>query len=63
MATYHWNPAEMGDVFILPAAVVDTALALASPEQLRVLLWFSRHRQQWDAAACAAAVGGTGFWR
>lgn len=49
----------MGDVFVLPAAVVDTALGLASPEQVRVLLWFSRHRQQWDAAACAAAVGGT----
>ncbi|MBQ9859250.1 MAG: DnaD domain protein [Clostridia bacterium] len=59
MATYHWNPAAMGDVFVLPAAVVDTALGLANPEQIKVLLWFSRHHQQWDAAACAAAVGGT----
>lgn len=59
MANYHWNPLGMAEVFVLPATVVDTALGLATPEQLRVLLWFSRHHQQWDAAACAAAVGDT----
>ena len=57
MATYHWAPAGMADVFVLPAAVVDEALKLATAEQLQVLLWFSRHHQQWDSAACAAAIG------
>ncbi len=57
MATYHWAPAGMAEVFVLPAAVVDTALKLASAEQVQVLLWFSRHHQQWDAAACGQALG------
>ena len=57
MANYHWNPAYLGEVFVLPAALVDTALGLATPEQVKALLWFSRHHQQWDAAACAADIG------
>ncbi len=57
MATYHWAPAGMAEVFVLPATVVDTALKLASAEQVQVLLWFSRHHQQWDAAACGQALG------
>lgn len=56
MADYMWNPQELAQVFMLPAGVVDRALTLAGAEQLRVLLWFSRHAQQWDAAACAAAL-------
>lgn len=52
MASYSWNPAGMGSVFVLPGGVADR-LTLASAEQLRVLLWFSR-RGGWDAAACAA---------
>lgn len=52
MAQYSWNPAGMGGVFVLPNGVVD-CMPLASAEQLRVLLWFSR-RGGWDAAACAA---------
>ena len=59
MAVYQWAPAGMTEVFILPAAVVDEALRLASVEQLQVLMWFSRNRGQWDAAACAAALGYT----
>jgi DnaD/phage-associated family protein len=42
----------MSSVFVLPGSVAD-CLPLASAEQLRVLLWFSR-RNGWDAAACAA---------
>ena len=53
---YCWNAAAMRGVFALPNMVADTLLSLASAEQLRVLLWFSRH-QEWDAAACAAQVG------
>ena len=53
MASYVWNPREMGSVLALPAGVADCLLA-AGPEQLRVLLWFSRHGQCWDGAACAA---------
>lgn len=52
MAQYSWNPASMSGVFVLPNGVAD-CLPLATAEQLRVLLWFSR-RSGWDAAACAA---------
>ncbi len=57
MAQYGWNAAVLGGVFALPQAVADDCLPSASAEQLRVLLWFSRHQPQWDAAACAAQVG------
>lgn len=53
---YCWNAAALRGVFALPTAVADDCLSLASAEQLRVLIWFSRH-QPWDAAACAAQVG------
>ena len=56
MALYSWNPACMGGVFALPNEVADRLLAVASAEQMRVLLWFSRHGG-WDPAACAAALG------
>ncbi len=54
---YCWNASALRGVFALPNAVADTCLTLANAEQLRVLLWFSRHQPQWDAAACAAQVG------
>ncbi len=57
MTHYRWNPDALGEVFVLPAAVSDRLLTLASPEQLRVLLWFSRQGQNWDADACSAAIG------
>ncbi len=56
MAQYGWNAAALRGVFVLPHTVADDCLSLASAEQLKVLLWFSRH-QAWDAAACAAQVG------
>ena len=55
MATYLWNPRQMQEVLALPAGITD-CLSVAGPEHLRVLLWFSRRGQQWDAAACAAAL-------
>lgn len=57
MAEYAWNAAALRGVFALPNAVADDCLSLASAEQLKVLLWFSRHQPQWDAAACAAQIG------
>ena len=56
MAQYTWNAAALRGVFALPNAVADDCLSLTSAEQLRVLIWFSRH-QSWDAAACAAQMG------
>lgn len=57
MANYNWHPSSMRGVFVLPDRVADDCLTLATPEQLRVLLWFSRHEQQWDASACAKQLG------
>ncbi len=57
MAQYTWNATALRGVFALPNTVADDCLSLASAEQLRVLVWFSRHQPQWDAAACAAQVG------
>ena len=57
MAQYLWNANALRGVFALPNTVADDCLSLASAEQLRVLLWFSRHQLQWDANACAAQVG------
>ncbi len=57
MAHYQWHPTALSGVFALPNTVADTALMLASAEQLRVLLWFSRHQEAFDAAACAAKLG------
>ena len=57
MAQYNWNPGELRDVFVLPAGAVDKSLTLATAEQWRVLLWFSRQRQEFDPNACANATG------
>lgn len=56
MSQYVWNAQALGQVFMMPASVVDR-LHLATPEQLRVLMWFSRHGQDFDLPACAAALG------
>ncbi len=53
---YRWSDTALRGVFALPNAVTDACLSLANAEQLRVLLWFSRH-EVWDAVACAAQVG------
>lgn len=54
---YCWNGTALQGIFALPNVVADNCLSLASAEQLRVLIWFSRHQPQWDAEACAAQVG------
>lgn len=57
MADYYWAPAGMTCPVVLPGTVADELLTLATPEQLRVLLWLARHGLALDAAACGAAVG------
>lgn len=53
MSAYHWHPDSLGEIFLLPAGVMEQ-LQSASKEELAVLLWFSSHHQQWDEAACGA---------
>lgn len=57
MARYRWNPEVLEAVFAVPSVVTDRLLTVATPDQLRVLLWFSRQGQRWDATACGAALG------
>lgn len=48
----------MGQVFVLPSAVVQQHLRLAGPVQLKVLLWLAAQGDgRFDAAACAKAIG------
>lgn len=56
MAEYVWQCGDLNNLLILPATVTE-CIAHAGAEQLRVLLWFSRCGQAFDAAACAAALG------
>ena len=56
MSRYVWNSGDLNTLLVLPAAVTER-LSCANAEQLRVLLWFSRCGQDFDAAACAAALG------
>lgn len=55
MSAYRWNPDCFNSVMALPACVAD-CLNMAGAEQLRVLVWFSRHGQSGDVKDCAAAL-------
>lgn len=57
MADCCWAPEKTAEFVVLPAAVADDCLAAAGGNQLKVLLWLSRHRMEWDEAACAEALG------
>lgn len=57
MAEFRWNASQMKRVFVLPKDVVDRHLRLAGSVQLKVLLWVSRNGGEFDAEACAKAVG------
>ena len=53
-----WNGEALGEVFVLPAAVVDRHIRLAGSAQLKVLLWLSRAGGgAFDAEACGRAIG------
>lgn len=56
MSSYVWNSGDLNNLLVLPGEVADS-LPSAGAEQLRVLLWFSRHSADFDPAACAAALG------
>lgn len=56
VSRYVWNGADLNNLLVLPGEVAD-CLSSAGAEQLRVLLWFSRHPREFDAAACASALG------
>ncbi len=57
MAEFRWNASQMKRVFVLPKDIVDKHLRLAGSVQLKVLLWVSRNGGEFDAKACAKAVG------
>ena len=55
---YAIRPDLLGDIFAVPAAVVDRHIRLAGSAQLKVLLWALRAaRGSFDPDACAAAIG------
>ncbi len=69
MSGYVWNNADLNNLLVLPGEAAE-CLPAAGAEQLRVLLWFSRRGNDFDVAACAAALGMSeqecagclGFW-
>ena len=56
MSAYVWNGGDLNNLLVLPGEVAE-CLPTAGAEQLRVLLWFSRRDGDFDAAACASALG------
>ena len=57
MAEYVWKASLMRHVFVMPEEIADRHLRLAGSVQLKVLLWLSRNDGQFDADACAKAIG------
>lgn len=57
MADYRFKASQLKRVFVLPKDIVDRHLRLAGSVQLKVLLWVSRNGGEFDAEACAKAVG------
>ena len=55
---YRWNPDTLGEIFAVPAAVVDDHIKLAGSVQLKVLLWMLRWgKGSFDAEGCSKALG------
>lgn len=58
MIPYRLNPDTLGEVFAVPAAVVDDHIRLAGSAQLKVLLWLLRNGQGvFDPEKCAGSIG------
>ena len=53
-----WNSEALGEVFVLPAAVVDRHIRLAGSAQLKVLLWLSRAGAVFSIRKAAAKRSG-----
>ena len=57
---YRWQAEQLHDMMALPAQAARKHLKLASGEQWKVLLWLAQFgRGNFDAAACAKAIGST----
>lgn len=55
---YRLNPDVLGEIFAVPAAVVDNHIKLAGSAQLKVLLWLLRGgKGVFDAQSCSKAIG------
>lgn len=55
---YRWDAEQMHDMTVIPSAVADRHLKLASEIHLKVLLWLARFgKGNFDAGACAGALG------
>ena len=55
---YRLNPETLGEIFAVPAAVVDEHIKLAGSAQLKALLWLLRGGQGvFDAERCSKAIG------
>ena len=53
---YRFNPEILGEIFAVPAAVVDNHIKLAGSAQLKVLLWLLRGGNgDFDAESCSKA--------
>ena len=57
MTQYLWRAEDMTAPLMLPDTIADKGLSIAGAAELRVLIWLSRNRLQWDAAACGDALG------
>ncbi|MBQ3149772.1 MAG: DnaD domain protein [Clostridia bacterium] len=56
---FHVNPSlSWGAVFTVPAVIADKYIKLASPEQLKVLLWVLRHASEQPTVEAIAAETG-----
>jgi DnaD/phage-associated family protein len=56
--SYSINPSAYGEMFAVPGRAVDNFIKLASPVQLKTLLWIFRHTSQAiDACVIASNIG------
>lgn len=57
------NPAVMGNMFALPAIIVDENLRLASAAQIKAILYLFRHQMMGESVTCQDIADATGYDR
>ena len=57
------NPAVMGNMFALPAIIVDENLRLASAVQIKAILYLFRHQMMGESVTCQDIADATGYDR